>query len=286
MSKYYIQEARYKWNNDYPHSTVVRYYDKGNVERDYESWVGELGVSYAFPRNLETGLDMRVLSYYGGVLDSALEGFHAAFGFPNGAREYFLRNQVYVNIPTNNGITLFLDKPAVSFGDMDLWGKWTFFQNSRISLAGLGAFKLPTGTLKNLSGSGYPDLALGVISDIRALRMLTVYVQAGLVLPFNMKSYPMFNGMAGLELHPWKFLSFNLQMNIKSSPISNDIPAERIFSSSVKQYSLPQTNILAGFIVRHKNFKWQFYAEEDALTGQGADITFNLMFTHNLILNK
>jgi hypothetical protein len=189
-----------------------------------------------------------------------------------------LQNQIYINIPNDNGISFFLDENTVSFGDIDLWSKWTFFEIPRLSLAFLGAFKLPTGRLNTLSGSGAPDVGLGLLSDIRTLWWLTVYAQAGVVLPFDMASYPMFNGLAGVEFHPWDFLSFNLQMNIKTPPISGG------------RYSWPQTNLLVGFTfltkVREQDFKWQFYLEEDPFTYQGTDITFNLMFSHMLHRTK
>jgi hypothetical protein len=267
VSSYFVHDARYAEYNPFP-PAGVRTYDKINVLRDYESIVGELGISFNPLRELQVGMEMRLIAYYNGFLDPFVESFHDAFGFRNGGRESFLQNQLYINIHNDNGIPLFLDKNVVSFGDIDLWSKWTFFESPRVSLAFLGAFKLPTGRLDALSGSGYPDLGLGILSDIRVLWYLTLYAQAGVVLPFNTKSYPMFNGLAGAEIHPWEIFSFNLQMNIKTPPISGHA------------YSLPQTNILVGFTVTHRNFKWQFYFEEDTFTWQGTDITFNVMFSH------
>jgi hypothetical protein len=82
----------------------------------------------------------------------------------------------------------------------------------------------------------------------------------------------MFNGLVGFEINPWKLFSLNIQMNIKSSPISVCVFA--------------QTNILAGFIFKLKDFRWQFYFEEDAITQQGTDLTVNFMFSHNIPLTK
>lgn len=281
VSAYLVQDIYYIENKPLPESGG-RSYDKANVERDYESTIGELGLSFNPLRELQVGMDMRLIAYYRGFGDPFLEGFHGAFGFPNGGREFFLQNQLYINIPNNSGVSLFLDEPVVSFGDIDLWTKWTFFEIPRLSLALLGAGKIPSGRLNTLSGSNYPDLALGILSDIRALWWLSVYAQAGLVVPFDMKSYPMFNGLAGVEFSPWDFLSFNLQMNLKTSPISGGYE---------NHYFQPQINILAGFIFRYKApsrqiFTWQFYLEEDTFTHQGADITFNLMFIHSLNFAK
>ena len=279
VSFYYIQDTNYRATDLSGYERKERRYDRQNITRDYEGCVAELGFAYNFSKQLQTGIDMRVFAYYSGFLDPVVEAFHGFYSFTNGGREYFLRNQIYINIPNGNGITMFLDKPAFSFGDIDLWSKWTFLENKRVSLAGLTAFKLPTGSLSKLSGSGYPDAALGLLLDFRTAFFLTLYTQAGVVLPFNGKSYPMFNGLLGVEFHPWEKLSLNLQMNIKTSPISDD-------NTGFRQYSLPQTNILAGMVLRHKNIKLHFYFEEDTFTHQGTDITLNVMFSHTINLKN
>jgi len=281
FSLYYIQDVNYRAKDMSGYDETdwsERRYDKINITRDYESCAAELGVAYNFSKQLQTGMDMRLYAYYGGFLDPALEAYHNVFGFKNGGREYFLQNRIYINIQNANGITIFLDEPACSFGDIDLWGKWTFWENRKVSLAALAAFKLPTGSLSSLSGSGYPDTALGLLSDFRVLSFLTLYSQAGIVVPFNGKSYPMFNGLLGTEIHPWKKLSFNLQMNIKTSPITD--------VQGYKQYSKPQTNILAGAVLQYKTIKLQFYMEEDAFTHQGTDITISFMFSQTINLKN
>jgi hypothetical protein len=272
LSTYFVQDVHYVKNNPFP-KNGVRTYDKANVHRDYDSTVVEAGVSFNPWRNMQIGMDMRLIAYYAGFGDAIVEGFHGIFGFPNGGREFFLQNQLYINIPTGEGSPLFLDENTVSFGDIDLWSKYTFFEIPRLSIAFLGAFKIPSGTFDALSGSGYPDVGFGLLSDIRMWWFLSLYVQAGAVLPFDLTSNPMFNGLAGVEIHPWNVFSFNLQMHIKSSPISGST-----------YYAQMQTNLLVGFIARTKSrdFSWQFYFEEDPFTYQGADITFNILFSHTL----
>jgi len=249
----------------------------------------ELGFAYNIFNNLQIGTTKRLFSFYGGFLDPTIEGFHHFFGLPMGGRQVFLQNQIYINIPNDNGITLFLDKPVTAFGDIDLWGKWTFLESRSLSLAAMGAFKLPTGRLESLTGSGYPDAALGLLMDFRANPLITLYTQAGVVLPFNRRSHTMFNGLLGVELHPWSFLSFVLQMDIKTSPIRESTLKASMnnrFGTNFYQYSLPQTNILGGIVLQHKGFRWQIYFEQDSITNQGADITFSIMFAHTINLKQ
>ena len=92
--------------------------------RDYENLTVELGTAFYVLKNFQVGLDMRIMGFYGGFLDNIIEAFHG-YGavFPNGGREYYKKDQIYINIENNNNVNLYLDKPAFSFGDMDFWAK-------------------------------------------------------------------------------------------------------------------------------------------------------------------
>ena len=260
-----------------------RIYNTDYVFSDYEVFTAETSFAFNILDKLQLGADLRIISYYGGFMDSFIESFHGLFGFPNGAREYFFQNQLYINFPNNNGINMYLDKNAVSFGDIDLWGKWTFFENSNFSIAALAAFKIPTGSLDQLSGTGFPDAGLGLLLDFRVARYLSLYTQAGAVMPFNGKSNFMFNGMLGAEVHPTHFFSFNVQMNIKTSPLNDDTiihGLSDLFNTTIYHLNMPQFNILGGFVLKFDSTRLQFYFEQDAFTNMGADITFGIMLTY------
>jgi len=297
ISNYYIQDFFSDSLKHYPYAInsnnltdVKRYYDTRDVIRDYESLVTEFGFSFNITKFLEMGTDIRLVAYYPGFMDPIIESFHHIFGFPGGAREFFDQYRVFVNIENHNGIRFYLDESSFSFGDIDLWLKYTFFEKKFISLAGIGAFKIPSGLLYKLSGSGYPDMAFGVLADFKPLWLLTIYSQVGVVIPFDsfnlsgQKPFPMFNGLLSIELNPTSFFSLIVQFNIKTSPIRGD----KLFGwvPGWKLYDLPQINTLVGFKFAYKKFGWQFYVEEDSFTNQGADITFNLTFTHSVRFYK
>ena len=286
QSFYLAQDVLYFfWDDDKDELPPGRHYNRDYIISDYEVFAADLGISFNILKELQLGADIRMFYYYGGFMDSFIESFHGLFGFPNGEREYFLQNRLYVNIPNENGIVMYLDENAASLGDIDLWGKWTFFENTGFSLAALAAFKLPTGSLDKLSGTGYPDAGLGLLIDFRAARYLSLYTHAGIVVPFNGKSNFMFNGMLGAEIHPLEFLSFNLQMNIRTSPITdNTIPhsLSDLLGTTVYRLSLPQFNIMGGIVLRFNRTNWQLYFEQNAITNQGADITFGIMVSHTL----
>ncbi|MBP5449747.1 MAG: DUF3187 family protein [Spirochaetales bacterium] len=262
---------------------------------DYESYNSELGVSVSIKKCVEIGLDMRLISYCGGFIDAIIETFHGTFGFPNGGREYYHRNMLKINIQNKNGLRLYLDEANVSFGDIDFWVKWTFFKQKYVTLAALGAFKLPTGQLSKLSGSGYPDIATGILVDCTPCRWVSIYSQAAFVLPFDsmlpveQTPYPMFNMIITLEVHPLKCFSILGQFSFKTPAISGINEGDNAYIhprfaeySNEAFFSYPQTNIMAGFIWRYKNLSWQFYFEEETFTWAGADITLNFMFKQRI----
>ena len=259
-----------------------RTYNRNYIASDYEVYAAELGIAYNILNELQFGANFRFFSFSGGFLDPFIESFHSLFGFPSGGREFLEQKRIHIDMPNNKGLCLYLDEAAASFGDIDVWGKWTFWENTDLSLAALAALKLPTGSLEKLSGSGYPDIAFGLFLDWYLTDYLSLYIHSGLVVPFNDKSYPMFNGMLGAEIHPRELISFNLQMNIKTSPISDDTGPGAI------QYRLflPQTNILGGFVVSFNQTRWQLYFEQDAFTYRGADITFGIMVSHTFAVPK
>jgi len=283
--------------DDYYSKTVKRgTYDKRLLNRDYEGLTTEIGVSFNIFKNLQVGTDIRLVAYYGGFLDRVVEGFHGAFGLPNAGREFFDYDKIYLNIPNTNNIRLYLDSPVVSFGDIDLWVKYNFFENKRVSLAAFGAFKIPSGQINYLSGSGYPDFAAGILADFKPLWILSIYVQSGIVVPFDSfipqilsKPMPMFNGLLAIELNPFSFFSLMAQFNFKTSPITKSdlgFSWNESFNLNWDQMALPQLNTLVGFIFKIKKFRIQVYFEEDSFFNQGTDWTLNFMFSHGITLGK
>lgn len=268
--------------------TIIRSSEKKYLARDYESYVNEFGASFNIRKNIQVGFEMRLVAYCGGFLDKIVEAFHSAFGFPNAGREYYQQDQIYVWLPNSNNIRFYLNEPAISFGDIDLWVKYNFLENKHISLAAIGAFKIPTGQMKYLSGSGYPDAAAGILVDYKPVWILSLYFQSGIVLPFDLmipvvksKPLPMYNGLIGIELNPLSWFSVIAQFNIKTSPIYSSY-LNFSWNSDVDQMILPQTNLLVGCIFKIEQSTFQVYFEEDTFTNQGADWTINITFSQKI----
>ncbi len=294
VSQYYTNDFYSIFSSSYQNSLTKgqpeAYPSAIYVNRDYESCNVELGCSFRPQKRLALGIDLRIVSYFGGFLDTPIEGFHRLFNLPNGFRELSFRNRVQVDIQNASGVDLSLDRSAVSFGDLDLHARYTFLETARIALAGYGAFKLPTGRLDLLSGSGFPDAALGLVADFMPARFVSFYSHAGLTVPFDTflpgatsRPKPFFVGMAGIELTPARQFSLHLQVNIKSPTLEPSIEDDLhwIFTES-NMLLLPQTNLLVGCSLIVRDARWQFYIEEDTFTSAGTDITINLSYSRTI----
>lgn len=255
--------------------------EHGSAERvvDFESFVFESGFSYAVNKYFEIGGIWRLISYYGGFLDSFNQNFHETFGLPNAGRELVPQNEVVIDLRTDNGIDITLNHESVGFGDIDLWGKYHFFGNRYIDSAFQFGVKLPTGNLQQVTGSGAPDFTCGLLLDIYPIKYVSLFFQTGIVVPLNSiipaqyHPYPMFNGLAAIEVSPVRFFSIVTQMNIRTSPVAGQNKVKNNLGILADKAGSVQTNLLVGVVFQYKQWRFQVYFEEDTFTNTGTDYT-------------
>jgi hypothetical protein len=239
---------------------------------------------YPSPR-FQLGATMRLIGYGGGFLDGPIEAFHELFGFPNAGREYHPTNEVFVDFTSTEGYHFFLDQPRISFGDLDLWATGTLVDTPRWAFALSGGLKLPTGSFEDLSGSGGTDLALAALVDLNLHRRFSVYLNAGLTLALAEPNAAPDTGTAfaqaivAFEYAVNHRFSLLLQGNLKSPSMHADIITKNNLGQIGDQLSFPQTNLKFGLRRRSGHYLIQAYMEEDALTNNGVDFTFNFAIT-------
>ncbi|MBN2625305.1 MAG: DUF3187 family protein [Spirochaetales bacterium] len=265
-------------------------YDPETPALDYESSVLEASYHYRPGDRLILGADLRVISYYAGFMDNVIETFHSLFGFPNGGRELFPRNDLYINMDNRLGADLTQDKPLIAMGDTDLSLVWTFRETSELSLALAGALKLPTGSLETLSGSGYADTGLQILGEWRFHPRWSLHFQEGVVLPGDWMvrgltgepgyaEKPQSQSYLGLRFSPREDWAVIAQFRINTSPVSSD--RVRVYSSlgEVTLFTLPQTAFQLGVKKTFGDWILQCHFEEDPFTYEGADILVSVGIT-------
>ncbi len=283
---------------DYSGMTVRGVYE--NVYVDFENYTFETGFSINLRPELEIGITTRFLKYTGGVFDNVIEEYHFAVGellfsdryLLNAARHLFPQNGVQVMLRTTNTATFSMHESTSGYGDVDVWARYTILQNSKVAVAAYAAFKIPTGSPDTVTGSGCPDLGIALLTDVFFGRYFTAYLQAGVVLPAGSLiaecshgPRPMFNGLAGIEYHPWRALSVIIQMNVRSSPVASYYHnASGELLSGNAYFTRPQTNLLVGAVISLNDIDFQIYLEEDPFTNAGADVTLNLSVRKGILL--
>ena len=268
-------------------------YDLETEALDYESTILEGGYRYRISDELMVTADIRLISYYGGVFDPVIERFHSLFGFPNAGRELFDQNRLIIDLDNLDGKDISLDHRALSLGDTDLSGIWTFRERPSFVLAAAGSLKLPTGNLAQASGSGAADVGLQILGEWMIHPRWSFDWQQGVVFPgdwaasllFGSDTYatrPVSQTTLALGFLPgpdWKILA---QIEIETSPIRSGRFRTYSHLGTVRLFTLPQTAFLLGVKKSFGDWVMQVHFEEDPFTYEGADILLALRMTKAL----
>lgn len=278
LSTYLSQEFLASYVGQGDEAVIVRH-------ADFENLSLEANARWYPSKGMQLGATMRLMAYGGGVLDWPVEAFHGLFGFPDAGREFYPMNELHVDYTSDEGYHFSLDRPRISLGDLDLWVAATLVDTPAFAAALFGGLKLPTGSFEALSGSDGVDLALAVLIDLHLHRRFSAYINTGLTLALTEPHAAadtrtaFAQAIIALEYALDDKLSFLLQGNLKSPSMHADILMENNLGQIGDQLSFPQTNLKFGMRRRSGPFLLQFYMEEDALTNNGVDFSFNFSIT-------
>lgn len=129
---------------------------------DLEQMTNDVTLRYGARPGLEVGAGLGFQTTWGGFLDPVVDGFHDAFGLPNGGRETEPQNQFQVELEKLLPRVRFRLSPR-TFGleDARLFAKWRLLGSDRSSrtLSVRGTFRLAAGPVD----PGRADGALAVL---------------------------------------------------------------------------------------------------------------------------
>ena len=144
-----------------------------------------VGGRFGLLPGLEVGLDVPVLSRFGGFLDPFIDGVEHLFGTFNGERDLY-PNNTFGAFTVDQGNTVLFHGRAQSLELGDIWAsaKYEIWQRPGWPLVALrGAVKAPTGRAGGVFGSGKPDFAVGLALEHRLLDWLFVYSNLAVTYP-------------------------------------------------------------------------------------------------------
>ncbi len=144
-----------------------------------------VGGRFGLLPGLEVGLDVPVLSRFGGFLDPFIDGVEHLFGTFNGERDLYPDN-TFGAFTVDDGDTVLFHGRAQSLELGDIWAsaKYEVWQRPGWPLVSLrGAIKAPTGRAGGVFGSGKPDFGMGLAAEHRLLDWLFLYSNLAVTYP-------------------------------------------------------------------------------------------------------
>lgn len=211
--------------------------------------------------------------FYGGFLDSFIDGLHRSFGLPN-----FVRGQTPFGLTNWNysiGAQTPIDRnePFASLGDISLLLKRRLFaaQQGTLRLSARGGIKFPTGSVERASGSGSFDGGIGVAIEKIGPRFggyLNLNWHAlGEADGLNTRNYASI--MAAIDIRFKKNLGVVIQFDQLQSS----------FESSLELFNQPARQIALGMRYRPSTrfvYEWRFVED---LSTTSPDFSFGFQWS-------
>lgn len=235
---------------------------------DAETWRLTLDTDIGIVKGLSLGFQTSLYYTGGGFTDSIIEGFHKAFNFSNGNREYFVNNSYNFRIEDNDGVWLALDNSTVSLSDVQLRAKVNLFDNKILALTLSPIIKLPLGSTDDFLTSGYFDYSLLMAINLN-LNPFVFYINTACVsvsapnafykLPLD-AYYILF--ITSFEYRLSETASVYFQVDVNSSPYLEDNPFLGYYSGV---FYLGYKNKLSDNYILEMSFseEWWTFASSD-----------------------
>lgn len=143
---------------------------------------------------IEFGMDVPLLGFSGGFMDSFLDSFHSTFGLGDYGRGTRPQNDFLYEV-RRNGALVIKGKTGIGLGDIRLTIKKPLISlasrsgSDGFDLSVKGDVELPTGSAKKGYSNGNLDAGVSVLLDKSISDNIITYWNFGVVFPGNVKGY-------------------------------------------------------------------------------------------------
>jgi hypothetical protein len=195
---------------------------------DGETLTLDATVSRGLRRNLDVALRVPLRWRGGGIMDGLIDGWHTAFGFPDGGRPYFPRDVFQVEGTTTQGGTFsWTDQTGTGLGAVELATHWRFVDASAAapSLALVGRVSLPTASGPFQGHAAGAGVQLVLAAPLASA--FDLYAGVGTTVqgrgPVGGIEYEALrgHGFAALEWRPWRGVSLVAETDAASRLVAN-----------------------------------------------------------------
>ena len=191
---------------------------------DGETLRTNLSFSHGFANGWSLGAEVPYYRIGGGVLDDLIDGWHSAFGMPDGGRNNRPEGQFLFRIADRNGEFLRLNTPQTGVGDTQLKFARSIGRDGGFVVQ--ATVKLPTGDAEILTGSGSTDWGITLLKSRPLLgrqRPAGYYWGVGVLrvgdperIRFDVENWA-YTAIVGGSWQPWPLFGLKAQLDLHSA---------------------------------------------------------------------
>ncbi|NLX50950.1 MAG: DUF3187 family protein [Deltaproteobacteria bacterium] len=250
-----------------------------NLVLDGESLCVRISARYGLGHRAEAGVEIPLWMVGGGFLDSFIDSYHTAFGFPGGGRDLAPKNRLLYRYEKNGVALLHMEQSGQGLGDIRFTGAWQIYSaaGGGRHLALRAGLKLPTGDAGGLRGSGSTDLALWLAGSWQrsfSAGTLSLFGAAGALgmtkgRVLAAQQLPLVGfGTLGAGFRPLSWMELKLQTNAHTSFYKD---------SDLPQIDAPSVQLtIGGALHLAPRMSLDIGVTEDLAVGRSPDVVFHL----------
>jgi len=164
-----------------------------------------------------------------GNLDGFIDGWHDAFGLPDGARSELPPDAIDITYIRDRSQRLDMRSSASGLADIQASLGYDVAASEASALSAWLSVKLPTGDADKLTGSGATDVSFSLAGERRLDTDWSLFGQAsvtwlgeGDLLSYRQRSV-VWSGLAGLSGRVWRGLSLKAQLDAHTAAFDSDL---------------------------------------------------------------
>jgi hypothetical protein len=208
-----------------------------------------------------------------GTLDGTIEGWHDAFGLPNGSRDKLPEDQLLLEYLVSGDRVFQFEREASGVADLPLALGCQLIESGSGALAGWLSVKVPVGKPEDLTGSGAADVALSLAGERRVGEQWQVFGQANLawlgegdLLPELQQDHA-WSVMGGASWNAWRGLDLTAQLEANSG----------VFDSGLDDFDGGAVVLILGGSYRTMGgWRFDLGVSEDIQADASPDVVFNV----------
>jgi hypothetical protein len=239
------RENRLSWNTTYASVFVKEERSGDRISVDGEFLRTSLLLERGLGGRVQLGLELPFLYYSSGFLDSLIENFHDAFGFPQGDRDQYPRDQYDVTYIEGGNHFFDAEEDDFSLADIPLYCKVGLVdpEETGFGLAARGILEFPTGDEDKGFGSGKYEGGAGLLAQNSFCPSFAAYMNADYI----MRSTP--TNFHGTEVADVTHLSLALEKaftHVFAVVVQTDYQTRPLKDGDLQEFDRPEWNVSFG----------------------------------------